>query len=200
MQHMGDKLIKLSAKQKLLITMALLITGLIVYSIGTLTNFFGSPALSVFFIVSQEIAYDIAFGALAVAIALTIITLTIVIRGKDVFAKTRESNAIGAIKEPNKTLDTGPSIGKMQKNTTTVESNVANQENQSFKQSLIKPTRLICPACRKEFSLPIFEGDYIVDFGTPKKSNLTKVCPYCQAPISLKRKGNVETDTWNDNV
>lgn len=193
---------ELSAKQKLLTTMAAFICGLIVYAVCTLTNVFNSPVFSVFFIVSQETAYDIAFGALAVAIALTVITLTIVIRDmrKGVFAKTQESNAVGAIKEPNETLDTVPSPVNIQKNTNAVEADIAEQKNQYVKQSLMEPTKLICPACRKEFSLPIFEGDYMVNFGTPEQSNLTRYCPYCQAPISLKRKGAVEADAWNDKV
>ena len=182
--------------------MAVFIYGLIVYAICNLANVFASPVFSVFFIVSQETAHYIAFGALAVAIALSIIAITIITRDQRKFmlAKTREANAIGTIKEPNGTPNTTPSPVNTQKNANAVEVDVSEQKNQSVKQSLIEPTKLICPACRKEFSLTIFGGDYIINFGTPKPSHLTRFCPYCQAPISLKRKGAVEADAWNDNV
>ena len=187
--------------------MAVFICGLIVYAICTLTNAFASPAFSVLFIVSSETAHNIAFGALAVAIALTIITLTIVIKDKrkGVSAKTQEPNAIGAIKELNETTAKIPSQVNIQKNANAVETDIAKQKNQSVKQSLmepakLKPTKLICPACRKEFSLPIYMRDYMVDFVTPKQSNLTRFCPYCQTPIALKQKGEVQADAWNHNV
>jgi hypothetical protein len=79
------------------------------------------------------------------------------------------------------------------------EAEKAEQEEQLPKKPVIPPTKVICPACRKEFSLAFYERDYIVNFGPQKKSNLIKQCPHCQNAISLKRIGVFdEEDIWKD--
>jgi hypothetical protein len=84
-----------------------------------------------------------------------------------------------------------------QKTTSKLEADTVEQEKQLPKKLVIPPTKLMCPACRKEFSLPIYEKDFIVDFGSPKQSNLIKPCPYCQTSIPLKRKGDQE-EIWKE--
>ncbi len=77
-----------------------------------------------------------------------------------------------------------------------VEADKAEQEKLP-KKPVILPTKVICPACRKEFNLPVYKKDLIVDFGSPKKSNLIEPCPYCGVLIPLKRKGDQE-DIWKE--
>jgi hypothetical protein len=87
----------------------------------------------------------------------------------------------------------------VQKTTSRLEADILEQEKQLPKKPVIPPTTVLCPACRKEFNLPIYERDYIVDFGRPKRSNLIKRCPHCQTSIPLKRRGVVEEDDiWKD--
>jgi hypothetical protein len=85
----------------------------------------------------------------------------------------------------------------VQKTPLKLEADTIEREKQLPKKPVIPPARVMCPACRKEVNLPIYEKDFIVDFGSPKQSNLIKPCPYCRTPIQLKRKGNQE-DLWKD--
>ena len=154
---------------------------------------FFANALAFNLISSSILVNDfIAYAILAVATVLTIITLTILIRDK-----RKKSNALDAITESNElSCKVSPSIS-IQKTSNVVEANLAGGKNQSAKQFVMKTAKMICPACRKEFSLPAFWGDLIVDFGPPKQSNLIKNCPNCETPIPLKLRGSTE-DNWKE--
>jgi len=141
----------------------------------------------------------IAYVALAAAVALTL-TIVIMDKRKGLFIKIQEPNAIDAVKETNVTTDVVPSPTNLQKTTNIVEADVKEQKNQSVKQLVLEPTKLFCPACRKEFTLGVFEGDYMVNFGPSKPSNIIRYCPHCDSPIALKRKGSVEDELWSDDV
>ena len=87
----------------------------------------------------------------------------------------------------------------VQKTARKLEADNAEQQKKLPKKPVIPPTKVICPACRKEFNLAIYERDYIVDFGPTKKTNLIKICPNCQASILLKRRGILrEEDIWKE--
>jgi hypothetical protein len=180
---------RFSKEQKFFIIMTIFVCGLLIYANVVAFNLISVPTF----------VFDIiAYVALAAALAL-MLTVVIMDRRKRLAAKTQEPNVLDAAKEPNETSDVIPLPVNLQKTSKVVEVDIAEQKNQSVKQLVMDPTKLFCPACRKEFSLGIFEGDYMVDFGPPKPSNLIRYCPHCDTPIALKRRG-AEEYVWNDNV
>ena len=134
----------------------------------------------------------IAYASIAVATVLTIIILTILIRDK-----RKKSSALDEKTESNEVPRKVSPMIIIQKTSNSVETNAAGDKHQSTKQFPVEAAKVICPACRKEFNLPTFWGDLIVDFGPPKQSNITKNCPNCQTPIPLKRKRTSE-DLWKE--
>ena len=157
------------------------------------------------------------YAAVAGAVALEAITLTIIlgekikVLGHRIKSFLTEPKIQEVIKE-DKELGQAPAIAPVsvitqtstkkvdpyvemlrqlgvQKTARKLEADNAEQQKKLPKKPVIPPTKVICPACRKEFNLAIYERDYIVDFGPTKKTNLIKICPNCQASIPLKRRG-----------
>ena len=159
------------------------------------------------------------YATLAGAIAIATIPLTILLgdkikalghRIKSFLAEPDIQEILKEVKEPDQAPDIAPAPViaqtstikvdpytemlrqfRVQKTSRRFEADNAEQE-QLPKKPVIPPTKVICPACRKEFSLPVYERDFIVDFGPPKKSNVIEPCFYCGALIPLKRKGDQE--------
>jgi prepilin signal peptidase PulO-like enzyme (type II secretory pathway) len=166
------------------------------------------------------------YAAVAGAVAIAAIVVTIILiekikilgeKIKKFVSEPQIREIINEVKEPYQAPDTAPAPVIAQTNTKKVDSyaellrqfsvqktinklevDKAEQEKQLPKKPVIPPTKVICPACRKEFSLPIYEKDLIVDFGSPKQSNTIKECPHCRTPMRLKRKGTVEEDIWKE--
>jgi len=67
--------VKLRELSKTQLVMIIVAVGLLFYAVGIATNFFGSPVFSMFFIISNETAHNVAYLAVAIAIALIIMTL-----------------------------------------------------------------------------------------------------------------------------
>jgi hypothetical protein len=187
---MCDEMGQFSKEQKFFVILAIFVVGLLLYANGVAFNLISGPTF-----VNDMIAY----GAFTVAVVLTVITLTIVIKNerKGVFAKTQIPNAIDAVKEPNETPGTVVSSKVDIQNINIVEA-VPEQTNQPVKQLAIEPTKLICPACRKQFTLPNYLGDLMVDFGPRKPSNLISQCRHCGASIPLKQKNAAEENFWTE--
>ncbi len=169
--------------------MAVFVCGLLLYANGVAFNLISAPTY---------IVDIIAFLALAVAVGLTVVTLAIVIRDKRriLSARTQKSNVDSVVKldQPSNTLSS-PTVSAVKESGEPLETG----QEQLPKKPVIRPTKVICPACRKEFNLPSYERDYIVDFGRPKRTNLIKQCPHCKTSITLKRKGAFEDeDIWKD--
>jgi hypothetical protein len=165
------------------------------------------------------------YAALAGAIVIASIPLTILLgdkikalghRIKSFLSEPDIQEIINQTKEPDQAPDIAPApviaqTGtikvdpytemlrqfRAQKTSRKFESDNEEPEKQLPKKPVIPPTKVICPACRKEFNLPIYEKDFIVDFGPPKKSNIAEPCFYCGALISLKRKDDQE-DIWKE--
>ena len=168
----------ITKRQKYIIFVAIFTSGLLFFANALTFNLISSPIF-----VNDIIAY--AF--LAAATVVTILTLTILIRDK-----RKKSTGFDIITESNEVSSkVSPSIS-IQKTSSTVEANLAGEKNQSAKQFVMETAKLICPACRKEFSLPIYQKDLIVDFGPPKQSNIIKNCPNCETPIPLKHQNGQE--------
>ena len=173
---------RITKGQKYVIIMVIFVCGLLIYANVVAFNLISAPTF-----VNDIIAY----ATLTVAVTLTIIILRIVIRDKSksneltytipLAVSTKET-----VKISNKTPL--PII---------LPANIDEKEKQPTHQLTMQPTKLICPACRKEFNIPTFWGDLIVDFGPPKQSNLIKNCPNCETPIPLKRK-DVPEDIWKE--
>jgi hypothetical protein len=177
-----------SKGEKVFVVMTIFVIGLLLYANCIAFNLISVPVFVFDFI---------AYVALAAAVALTL-TIVIMDKRKGLFIKIQEPDAVDLVKETNVMTDVIPSPTNLQKTTNVVEADVEEQKNQSVKQLVMEPTKLFCPACRKEFSLGIFEGEYMVNFGPPKPSNIIRYCPHCDSPIGLKRKGIVEEDPWSD--
>jgi hypothetical protein len=152
----------------------------------------------------EYFAFAAASGAVAIATVMLIRGFIDKISGAT--PKKNDSQFIVAVKESNeasctiqtcKTPDKTPIAFNVQKIKYRIDEDTEEEEKPPTKQVTIPRTKLICPACRKEFSLPIYEKDLIVDFGPLKKSNIIKPCPNCGAAIALKRKVVVEEeDLW----
>ena len=126
--------------QKIFVIMGIFVCGLLFYANGVAFNLISAPTY---------VGDIITFSALAVAVALTVITLTIVIRDKrrSLFAITQKSNVANSSKESIET----PS---------TILLPVDSQEN-ADKVDLISTVRLILlplrlPKCqiKRQFQLP----------------------------------------------
>jgi len=175
------KMRQFSKEQKIFGIMTIFVVGLLFYANLVAFNLISVPAF---------VFDSIAYVALAAAVALALVMVTIVNKDKRValIVKTQEQN---------EKKDSNPPKVNLQKPTRNIEL-VFGEKKQPIKQVVVKPIKLFCPACRKEFSLGSLEGDYMINFGPPKPSNLIKYCPNCRSPISLKRKGVAEEDIWND--
>jgi hypothetical protein len=186
---------KFSKGQILFLTMAIIVIGLLVYANISVFNLFTAPMF---------VNDIVVFAALAMAVTLTIIFLVIIVRDKSkaVFLlKEQKSQNIVDIKESEKTSNIIPLPINFQKTMCKTE------PNHKIRQTIIpeqknltktKPNKVICPACRREFELPIYLGDLIVDFGSPKPSNIFKQCTNCGAVVALKQKGASEVYVWKE--
>ena len=129
--------------QKYFVAVAIIAFGLLLFANALAFNLISS---SIF--VNNVIAY--AF--IAVATVITVITLTILIRDK-----RKKSNELDAFIESNEVSGKVSPPISIQKTSKVVEANLADEKNQSAKQFAMETTKVICPACRKEFNLPISE-------------------------------------------
>jgi hypothetical protein len=169
-------------------------------------------------------AYAI-YGAVAGAVAIASLSVAVILRKKIEVLGTKIKRFISEAdlqdilneeKEPDQVVDIAaePVIAKtttkkvdtyeelfrqfgLQNARSRLEADKAEQE-QIPKKPVIPPTKVICPACRKEFTLPNYERNYIVDFGPPTPSSLIKRCPHCETSIALKQKGSVEENLWKE--
>ena len=196
--------------QKFFLIMMTLVCGLLFYANGVAFKLISAPVFAIDII---------GYAVLAVAVALAILTLTIVIRDerRGLFYRTHSSNVFDSAKESNEIPCTIPSKLAAQEpvkissktppivfpvntssRTNRVEADKVEQEKQPTKRLIIQTTTLVCPACRKQFDLPIYLGDRMVDFGPPKSSSLIRPCPNCGEFIALKRRGAEEEAVWRE--
>ena len=206
--------VKVFGKRNLFVIIVVLVVGLLLVANAGAFGLISLPQYSI-------------YAALAGAIAIATIPLTILLgdkikvlghKIKSLLAEPDIQEIIKEIKIPDQAPDIAPAPViaqtstikvdpytemlrqfRIQKTVRKLEADTEEQEKQLPKKSVIPPTKVMCPACRKEFNLPNYEIDYIVDFGQPKRSTLIKRCPHCQTSIPLKRSGVVEEeDIWKD--
>lgn len=200
------KLRHLSKPKTLFLVMVIFICALLVYANGVAFNLFSAPSF---------VNDTVVFAALGVALIFTVITLTVIFRdmgkrGVSVWAKKPQMIASFKAEESISSLPEASSVGsdslssdsqflqaiKAQRSEERIEIELSQQDSQIFKQPKAEPTKLICPACRKEFEMPAYLGDLMVDFGPRKPSNLIKECRHCGTIIPLKQTGVTEEDLW----
>ena len=177
--------------------MAIIVFCLLFYAIGVLLRLIDS------FIFAPDVE-AIVVEVVAGFLFAVMFSFDFIAKRKDALLDSADTSlaSIGAQESGNEVgseLDVFQSIG-VQKSTVTVEAAGVEQKDHSasIKEVIERPSR-ICPACRKEFTLPVYESDYIVDFGPPKQSNLIKLCPNCGVSIALKRIGSLnEEDIWKE--
>jgi hypothetical protein len=186
---------KFSKGQILFLSMAGIVVGLLFYANIRAFNLFSAPAI---------VNDMVVFAALAMAVSLTIIFLVIIVRDKSkavVLLKGQKSQNIEGVKESEKEYCTLPTpinsqttVSKTEPNKQIFQAITPEQKNRVKN----KPNKLICPACRREFELPIYLGDLIVDFGSPKQSSIFKQCTNCGAVVTLKKMGESEDYVWKE--
>ena len=215
----------LSKEQKLLLTMMVIIYGLIFYSIGVATNFFGSPMFSMFFVINYNIVHGVViYVALAAAIALSAITLTLTlinkqnielpqIHNKPIIRIMKASDQASArVSMPTNTMKMADKSGN----------NKMNQKNQKPTQPVIKPTKLsTVQSASQQYTVKnttinqevaIKENQGRLTCPTCKKAfsipllmleyagstpKLVRHCPYCDQPIDQQQKNTAEEDSQN---
>jgi len=168
--------VKTSSNRILFVTMITIVVAQLIFANGVAFGLIALPESSI-------------YAAIAGAVALTVITFAVALKDiqSSAYAKTQKPDAVAPQKEPNKTPVTLIQPVNTQKSTSALDLPLAKQKNQSTQPLIRQPTKLICPTCRKEFNIPFFEGNLMVDFGPPKQSNIIKHCPNCEALVPLKR-------------
>jgi uncharacterized Zn-finger protein len=175
----------LSKEQKLRLTMMIIAYGLVFYVVGVVTNFFGSPIFSMFFIIDSNIVHGVLiYVALAVAVALsaTNLTLALIQRRKLELPQIHDKLTIRIMKTPDETL-AGVSMP------TKTLKKAGNPENSKVEQKSQQPTQ---PAMRPTNQSTVQKASqpYIVKNTTSnqeagmneKKGRLT--CPTCKKEFS----------------
>ena len=179
--------VKTSNKRIWFVTMIVIVVAQLIFANGVAFGLIALPDSSI-------------YAAIAGAVALTVITFAVALKDiqRSSLCKSTKIRCSCRLKEPNKAPVTFIQPVNIQKSTSVLELDLAKQKNQSTQPLIRQPTKLICPTCRKEFNIPFFEGNLMVDFGPPKQSNLIKLCPHCEAPVPLKRIGAAEEEIWKE--
>jgi hypothetical protein len=179
--------VKASNKRILFATMIAIVIAQLIFANGVAFGLIALPESSI-------------YAAIAGAVALTVITFATALKDiqRSALTKAQKSHAIAMLKESTKAPVTFHQPVNIQKCTSVLEVDLAKQKNQPTQPLIMLPTKLICPTCRKEFNIPFFEGNLMVDFGPPKPSNLIKLCPHCEGPVPLKRIGVAEEEIWKE--
>lgn len=182
----GDKLSRHSKKQKLSVFTLIIVSGLLIYADGIVLGIFSTLG-------AQDI---VAYGTIVLAVALTFLILAVNYKdaSKDKFSDTERVQGTKVGKETNKTTeDTGVTIkeqlAQLKQSSITKALGQSRINQKAISERVQEKVKLVCPACRKELTLPSYLADYILDFGPPKNSNQFINCHYCNATIRLKQKG-----------
>ncbi len=191
---------RLSKPKILYIIIAVLVVALIAYANGVAFNLITLPS---------SMNNIVAYSALGVAVTLTLVIIGFVIRnvrlqGFDAWKKNLPDigspvkfDRTVSPKTPSSTssISAKTQAIKVQKSEEKIEIEMSEDDNQLFKPMKASPSKLICPACRKEFEMPAYLGELMVDFGPRKSSNLIRECRHCGTIIALKQAG-ASDEVW----
>jgi uncharacterized CHY-type Zn-finger protein len=160
--------------------------------------------------------------SIAVALTILSITLSLIKKRKEPFLEANNEPTIPTIKplkiasvrttqqtNDEKINNIPKTYGKQQENQSAKQL-IMQPTNQSTTQASIQPDtdenepinqqsgakqnidKIICPACKKEFSTPLLMVDY-----SEAKPKLVRHCPYCDQPLEEDQKKVAETEFWN---
>ena len=163
------------------------VSALMVYADGVALNIFPAP-------VAQDL---ISYVTLAAAVALTAFTLGMDSKDEreDRLLRTFDVQVTETAKETNRAKENAAlpitTQSKRQNQPSIPRPVVHSIDNKKIVIDRAQETvKIICPACRKEFILPSYLADYVLDFGPPKQTNRIINCHYCETLIRLKQKGS----------
>lgn len=211
---------EISKTRKLQVAIIIIVSILIFYAVGIVTNFFANPVFSMFFIISNETAHDIAIYVALVGTAVAIIGLSVTLIKKRKSSKPQSphkpfilsfkttnkapiaNNPLNMIQGPkdyknNETKQETTQIIEqlpIQKTTPpTTDQNTTNNQKTTANKS--DNEKITCPYCKKQFSTP----SYMLDnsSSTPK---LILLCPFCKQDISSKSRRSEEEDSFGKYV
>jgi hypothetical protein len=212
---------EISTPRKLQVAVTIIVSVLIIYAAGIVTNFFANPIFSMFFIISNETAHNIAIyvalvGAFVVAITGSAVIL--IKKRKTAKPQSPDKQIISSFETTNKTPISDNSLNMVQgseesKNDVSIQEtaqiseqpltqktapsstdqNVTNNQKTTSNKS--DNEKITCPNCKKQFSKP----SYMLDnsSSTPK---LILLCPYCKQDINSKSRSVEEDDPFGKKV
>ncbi len=208
-----SNLAKVFGKRNVFVIIVAFTIGLLFFANTVAFGLISLPEYSIY----SAVAGAVAVATIAVTVMLSEKVKVLGSKIKSFLSEPDMQEIIKEVKEPDQSPDTAPapviaqtSMKKVdayaellrrfgvQKTFSRFEADKAEQEKQLPKKPVISPTKVICPACRKEFNLPIYERNYIVDFGPSKPSNLIRRCPHCETFVTLKQKGALEENLWKE--
>ncbi len=140
---MAINLREISKKQKLNFAIVIVVAALIFYAVGIVTDLFANPAFSMFWIISENTAHNLAaLGAVGSAIALVAIALIVGLakKGKIMLPGIYNKQISRNIKAPSNLAVKGTIPVGNQKINNTPQKSIAEQKNQLVKQSIVPPT------------------------------------------------------------
>jgi hypothetical protein len=182
----GDKLTRHSRKQKLSVFTLIIVSGLLIYADGIVLGIFSTLG-------AQDI---VAYGTTVLAVVLTFLILAVNYKDapKGKFSDTERVQGTEVSKESNKTTkDMGATVkvqhAQLKQSSIVQSSRSFKNQPKAISEEVQEKVKHVCPACRKELTLPSYLADYILDFGPPKNSNQFISCHYCNTTIRLKQKG-----------
>jgi Flp pilus assembly pilin Flp len=162
--------------------------SLIFYAVGIATNLFANPIFSMFFIISDQTAHNIAYAVLVGAATVAVIGLTVTLfkKRKTTFPEINNKPAIVEIEPSNISFVRAVASSNSQATTYEAEKNKTQEKNQD---------KIGCPSCEKKFSTP----SYVID-NSSSPPKLIMQCPHCKQNIYPKTKNNEEDDSFGKYV
>jgi uncharacterized protein YbaR (Trm112 family) len=100
------------------------------------------------------------------------------------------SNAEGHEAEQEDELNKQPDMQPIAPSTTQAPAEPNTDKNTTTNQETVltlNKDKITCPACKKEFSIPVFMLDY-----TGLKPRLVRHCPYCDQTLDLEQETDME--------
>jgi hypothetical protein len=174
----------LSKEQKLRLTIMAVACGLAFYAVGVATDFFGSPIFSMFFIINYNTVHgEVIYVAVAVAIALTLISLGVPLikKRKLEFPQIHNRPIIRIMK----TSDEAPPIVSIPTNALKMTGNQKNNKVKQKNQQPIPPT--IKPTLQSTIqtaSQPYIVKNTTINQVGVKENKDRLTCPNCKKEFS----------------
>ena len=199
----------MSTIQKLFVTMLLVSGGLVFYAVGIVTNFFGQPMFSMFFVISNSTAHNLVdYIAIGAAIVISIPAVTSYLwKRKPLPSEMRIKPTLPLVQtnrkavtspnfvmivEPQETTSSAQKMTPIKPTQTAIAPRIRTVSGSTIQQTPVKQEitqtsnnsdKLNCPSCKKEFTTPMLMLDY-----SSAKTDLVSYCPYCFERVGQQKK------------